>query len=173
MPKLAHVVLETPRLNEMRDFYRTVLDADVVFENRVSVFLRFDEEHHRIALIRVRPDDVLRTREKLSHISFSLPTFQALLDNHDRLAALDIHPYRAMNHGPTTSLYYHDPDGNGVETQVDNSTSLEWLYGWFKREEFLKNPVGVEIDLEDLRRRFQAGEPLETLLLRSDVVAAQ
>lgn len=30
-----------------------------------------------------------------------------------------------QNHGPTTSLYYRDPDGNQIETQVDNFETAE------------------------------------------------
>jgi hypothetical protein len=31
-----------------------------------------------------------------------------------------IRPFYSINHGPTTSLYYTDPDGNRVELLVDN-----------------------------------------------------
>lgn len=50
-PKFAHVVLQTSQKAQMRDWYCTVLDAHVVFENELLCFLTFDEEHHRIALL--------------------------------------------------------------------------------------------------------------------------
>ena len=37
-----------------------------------------------------------------------------------RLKGDGIEPYWCINHGPTTSLYYKDPDGNQIELQVDN-----------------------------------------------------
>jgi catechol 2,3-dioxygenase-like lactoylglutathione lyase family enzyme len=39
VPKLAHIVLQTNRLQEMRDWYCRLLDARVVYENPVMVFL--------------------------------------------------------------------------------------------------------------------------------------
>ena len=41
------------------------------------------------------------------------------------LAGDSIKPYWCINHGLTTSLYYHDPDDNAVELQVDNFASSE------------------------------------------------
>jgi catechol 2,3-dioxygenase-like lactoylglutathione lyase family enzyme len=50
-PKFAHVVLQTSRFEEMRDWYCTVLDAHVVYEGHGLCFITFDEEHHRVALL--------------------------------------------------------------------------------------------------------------------------
>ena len=32
-----------------------------------------------------------------------------------------------VQHGPTTSIYYCDPDGNMVELQIDNLAPPEWV----------------------------------------------
>ena len=42
--KLAHVVFKTPRINEMIDWYTTVLDAAVVFSDKRITFLTYDQE---------------------------------------------------------------------------------------------------------------------------------
>jgi catechol-2,3-dioxygenase len=49
--KLAHVVLFTRRIPQMRDWYATVLDARIVTENPAMAFLTYDDEHHRVALM--------------------------------------------------------------------------------------------------------------------------
>jgi catechol 2,3-dioxygenase-like lactoylglutathione lyase family enzyme len=50
-PKFAHVVFQTSRLQAMRDWYCTVLEAHVVHERGDLCFITFDDEHHRIAFI--------------------------------------------------------------------------------------------------------------------------
>ncbi len=48
--KLAHVVFRTGRYDEMRAWYRTVLNARVQFEDAFLTFPTYDDEHHRIAI---------------------------------------------------------------------------------------------------------------------------
>src|SRR5882672_11101954 len=49
--KLAHVVFRTGNLARMRDWYCSVLEARVVFENAFIAFATYDDEHHRIAFV--------------------------------------------------------------------------------------------------------------------------
>jgi catechol-2,3-dioxygenase len=51
-PKFAHVVFQTSQPETMRDWYCQLLDAHVVYEDGGLAFITFDEEHHRIALIK-------------------------------------------------------------------------------------------------------------------------
>src|SRR3546814_11674198 len=69
-----------------------------------------------------------------------------LLANYIRLKNIGILPYWCINHGPTTSLYYRDLDGNQIETQVDNFDTPEKLTAFFKSEAFQENPLGVQFD---------------------------
>src|SRR5207249_8938664 len=75
-------------------------------------------------------------------------------------------PYWRINHGPTTSMYYKDPDGNRVELQVDNLPSAEAIDTWMRSGEFAANPIGVIFDPEDLVARWETGEAIETLTAR-------
>ena len=50
--RFAHFVLRTSNLKPMRDWYKTVLAARIVFEDERLCFLTYDEEHHRLALIK-------------------------------------------------------------------------------------------------------------------------
>jgi hypothetical protein len=51
---LAHIVLRTEtgdRFRAMRDFYINFLGAYAEIENDTLSYLRYDEEHHRIAIM--------------------------------------------------------------------------------------------------------------------------
>ena len=48
-------------------------------------------------------------------MAYGLTSFGDLVLTYERLKAGGITPFLPLNHGFTTSLYYHDPDGNDVE----------------------------------------------------------
>jgi catechol-2,3-dioxygenase len=167
--RFAHAVLKTARYRELLDWWTTVLEAEVAFGNDILTFLTYDEEHHRIAVVNVptlkdRPDDVCG----LEHVAYTYGSLGELLHQYKRLGALGIRPYWTINHGPTTSMYYRDPDGNQVELQVDNFPDTETLNAWFRSGAFAKNPLGVPYDPEQLLARWEAGEPEAELLRRVD-----
>ncbi|MBG71394.1 MAG: biphenyl 2,3-dioxygenase, partial [Gammaproteobacteria bacterium] len=68
-----------------------------------------------------------------------------------------------INHGPTTSLYYEDPDGNRVEFQVENFDSTEELNAFVRSSAFAENPIGVEFDPDRLLERYCNGDSLQEL----------
>jgi len=165
--KLAHVVFRTGRLAEMRDWYCTVLEARVAFGNDFLAFLTYDEEHHRIGLIS-RPD-LGRSSDQhtgLEHIAFTYGSLEELLVNYRRLAAGGVRPYWTINHGPTISLYYKDPDGNRLELQHDVFERAEDLDAFFAGAAYTENFIGVRFDPDELIARFEAGEPLDALMAR-------
>ncbi len=171
---LAHIVLKTPRPDAMARWYSTVLDATITFQNRRLTFLTYDSEHHRVALIRMPallriPGRVWRIHRKFygfDHIAFTYPSLKALTANYARLAASGIAPVWCINHGPTTSMYYEDPDGNRLELQVDNFRGTEELLEWLRGGEFADNPIGVEFDPEELARLVAADTPSAELVRR-------
>ena len=63
-------------------------------------------------------------------------------------------------------MYYHDPDGTGIELQVDTFPTKQEAQEWFGREAFKENPIGVLFDPEELLKAFEAGVPEEELLTR-------
>lgn len=73
-----------------------------------------------------------------------------------------------MNHGPTTSIYYEDPDHNQLEFQVENFESVEESTQFFYSPAFAQNAIGVEFDADDLLRRFREGEPEAELKRRPE-----
>jgi catechol-2,3-dioxygenase len=165
--KLAHFVRRTSRLEAMVDWYCKVLCAEVVHSDGVLAFLTYDDEHHRVAIAGIpgladAPPMVAGT----DHIAFSHGDLGDLLYTYARLKKEGILPVWCINHGPTISLYYADPDGNRIELQVDNFDSAEELNRWMQSTEFAANPIGIVFDPEELSARYAAGEPVERLVER-------
>jgi catechol-2,3-dioxygenase len=163
--KLSHIVLQTNRRREMIDWYCTVLGAEILYEaDRIS-FISYDDEHHRVAFLDPGP---LTERQPdaagLNHVAFTFADLDDLIDNYQRLKDLGIRPHRCVNHGVTTSMYYHDPDHNQVELLVDNfATAVEGKDYMRRRSVNDKNPVGVAFDPEELVERVRAGLRREEL----------
>jgi catechol 2,3-dioxygenase-like lactoylglutathione lyase family enzyme len=169
--KLAHVVRRTTRLEEMISWYETVLAARVVHRDDMLAFLTYDDEHHRIAIARIPGlEDGSQMAAGTDHIAFTYEDLGDLLNTWARLRAEGIEPYWCLNHGPTTSMYYKDPDGNKVELQIDNFDTDE-TNRWMGSGEFAQNPIGIIFEPEELLARYRSGEPLETLLRRPPLPA--
>ena len=165
--KLAHVVRRTGRFDDMIRWYCTVLGAEVVHSDGSLAFLTYDDEHHRLAIVGIpgledRPTMAAGT----DHIAFTYADLGDLLQTYRRLEAAGITPFWCVNHGPTVSFYYKDPDGNKVELQVDTMPSAEAIDAWMRSGEFAANPIGVVFDPDDFIARYEAGEPLATLTAR-------
>lgn len=157
--RLAHVVLRTSKFDELMHWYQTVLCARVAYSDGGIGFLAYDDEHHRIALIKVpglnvQPPGICGVH----HIAFTYASLSDLVDTYERLEGLGISPVWCVNHGPTTSMYYADPDGNQVELQVDNCDTVEEAGAFFYTSAFAANPIGVDFEPAELARRVRAGE---------------
>jgi catechol-2,3-dioxygenase len=156
----AHIVLYTKNRAEMTEWYCNVLGAQVVGDAKGISFLTYDHEHHRVAIIeRDGMEDQVPNTVGMAHFAYSYSSLADLIAIFEHLKRIEINPMRQINHGPTTSLYYHDPDGNSVELQTNNFDSNEALNEWFATGAFDREPIGVTIDMGDLAARFHAGEP--------------
>lgn len=168
--RLAHFVLRTSRFREVIDWYKTVLGAEAAFENEILAFLSYDEEHHRVAVLNM--PDLEEQKDGVAgfhHAAFTYDSLGDLMATYKRLRDAGITPVFPINHGPTTSMYYQDPDGNQIELQVDNYDNIEDATAFFYSPAFAENPIGVEFDPEDLLRRVEAGEDQAVLKQRPDI----
>lgn len=158
--RFAHAVLRTNKFRQMVDWYKTVLEAKVVFENEMLAFMTYDDEHHRIAIAGL-PGIVDRAPHAagLDHLAYTYSSLGDLVATYERLKAAGITPVVPINHGLTLSMYYRDPDGNKVELQIDNCETAEQMKNFFKSNDFAKNPIGVSFDPDELARQFHAGVP--------------
>ncbi|SCB26799.1 VOC family protein [Cupriavidus alkaliphilus] len=167
--KLAHFVLRTSRYREVVDYYQTLLCARPSFANEVLTFLTYDEEHHRIAVLNVPALGAQQAGVAgVHHVAFTYGSLADLVANYEHAKRKGIEPVWCTNHGPTTSLYYRDPDGNQLELQVENFDTIEESTQFFFSPAFAENPIGVDFDPAELARRFHAGEPEAELKRRPD-----
>ena len=167
---LAHVVFRTANFACMIDFWRTFLGAEVTHKDDSIAFLRYDFEHHRIAIIAI-PDlgpKVPKTAG-LDHVSFSYETLHDLAETYLQRKSLGINPTWCINHGPTTSMYYKDPDGNTIETQVDNYESPEEANQFMTSKLFAENPIGTDFDPDEFVERLRAGEDENKIKTRVEI----
>jgi catechol 2,3-dioxygenase-like lactoylglutathione lyase family enzyme len=158
--KLAHFVLRTSRYHEVVNFYQVLLCAHSTFSNDILSFLAYDDEHHRIAVLNLpgRQDQQAGVAG-VHHIAFTYESLADLIANYERARQQGIEPVWCTNHGPTTSFYYRDPDGNQIELQVENFDTVEASVAFLHSPEFAENPIGVDLDPEELARRLRTGEP--------------
>ncbi|EFX05399.1 glyoxalase bleomycin resistance protein dioxygenase [Grosmannia clavigera kw1407] len=167
---LVHVVLQTANLEAMVEFYVQFLGGTICHRNKMLAFITYDDEHHRIALIGI-PSLAHKNNgtNGLDHIAFSFPTLAALLLAYRQRRARGMLPVWSVNHGPTTSLYYKDPDGNKLETQVDNFESVHDATVFMQSPAFAENPIGTDVDPEALIAALQAGTPEAVLKKRQEI----
>ncbi|KAF5026982.1 hypothetical protein F66182_1012 [Fusarium sp. NRRL 66182] len=167
---LAHIVLRTSNYKSMTSFYKAFLGAHASFENDFLCFLTYDEEHHRIAIGNVPgTTDKIPTSAGLEHIAFQFESLHDLLTAYQQRRARGILPIWCVNHGPTTSIYYQDPDGNQLETQVDNFDTVEAASAMMSSPEYAENPLGVDFEPEDVIRRLKNGESEDSIKKRANI----
>jgi catechol-2,3-dioxygenase len=153
--RMAHLVYRCARRVETVAWYMKLFHARLVFEDDILTFITYDVEHHRLAFFNM-PDIPAKQRETagVHHVAYSYDRIGDLLATYERLKPLGVAPFWCINHGPTTSLYYRDPEGNDIELQADNGDDPG---AYFHSEAFAHNPLGVEFDPDELVRIWKAG----------------
>jgi 2-polyprenyl-6-methoxyphenol hydroxylase-like FAD-dependent oxidoreductase/catechol 2,3-dioxygenase-like lactoylglutathione lyase family enzyme len=166
-PKFHHVNLKTTRLQEMIDWYATVLGAEVIHQDQIGAWLSNDEANHRIALLafpNFTDDPQKESHTGMHHSAFEYTDFDDLNDSYLRLRDAGIAPALCLDHGMTFSYYYADPDGNNVELQVDNFGDWALSKAWMQTsEEFRKNPIGQFVDPERVAAERAGGMSFEQI----------
>jgi len=162
-PQLHHVNLKTNRLDEMIEWYGTVVGMAANHRFEGGAWLSNDTANHRLALLAPPglEDDPRKLRHSgLHHTAFEYGSMAELLATYVRLRDEEgILPHACLDHGMSTSFYYVDPDGNSVELQSDNfggdwDASTEFVRN---SPDFAANPIGVSIDPAPMAAAWQAG----------------
>ncbi len=148
--RLHHVNLFTTRLDEMIEWYGTVLGMEAVFRFPLGAWLTNDEANHRLALTAppsLEVDHDKRLHARLHHTAFEFGSFDDLDATFRRLRDAGVVPTACLDHGMTLSYYYADPDWNFVELQCDVFGDWARSRAWMETSpEFAANPIGAVVD---------------------------
>jgi len=168
-PKFAHVVFQTSQLEKMRDWYCAVLDGHVVYEDQALCFITYDDEHHRVALLRppFETQRKLPTAACVHHVAYTFGNLDDLLDRYVLLRDQQITPAVCIAHGVTTSMYYQDPDANFVEMQIDNFATPADATNYMSGPEYAGDSVGPAFDPVAMLAARRGGTDVEELIGRA------
>lgn len=161
IPVLHHVTLKTGRLQEMIDWYGTLVGMKPLYQFEGGAWMSNDRANHRIGLLAtpdITDDPDFRIHNGMHHSAFEYDTMDELLLTWERLEKQGITPHFTVDHGLTTSFYYADPDGNSVELQYDN------FGDWDKSSDFMRNsplfaanPIGQPVSPRKMLAARRAG----------------
>lgn len=166
--KFAHIVYRTHRFEEMIDWYTRVFEATTRYRDERFAFLSYDDEHHRMAIVNLGPAPASqskadKTAPGVHHVAYTWNNLDELLDTYQRLKEMGIRPVSPVRHGMTLSMYYADPDGNGLEFQIDlldPDAADAFMHG----PVFARNPRGESFDPDELVARYESGKPVDDLI---------
>jgi catechol 2,3-dioxygenase len=149
-PQFHHVNLKTNQLQNMIDWYATVIGSKVTFQRHDLAFVTNDAANHRVAIVSDR--EYVEPEQRGDHIgmhhsAFEYDSLDELLQSWVRLDRESILPRFCLNHGCTMSFYYQDPDGNYVELQCDIwANSIQSGEFMHTDPRFLEDPIGRWVD---------------------------
>jgi hypothetical protein len=185
--KISETILKTGQLDAMKPWYRTVLEVDPFLEHsppkgvapgdfggqtRASdlrmCFFRLSTGYPHTQTIGIFEEPGVsptasKTAPGLHHMQLMMAGLGPLIDKYEALAAVGLRPHRTANHGPMTSFYYRDPDGNNVELSAQNFATFELMAEFMRSAAFKANPSGVELDPEAFVARYRSGVPAAVL----------
>jgi catechol 2,3-dioxygenase-like lactoylglutathione lyase family enzyme len=176
--RLSEVVLRTTDYDRLCDFYSQLLDQPRSVEmtpppsaepdepSRICFFdFYFDPPYtERIAVFECKDVGEGPASRGLHHFQLRAPGIEELVDLYARLKESGYLPVEVSNHGPGTSFYYLDPDGNRVELSSLNFTTGDELRRFMATDEFKRNPSGFKLDPERLAAVGRSGGNLSELI---------
>lgn len=175
--KMHHLhILSDEKYEEMVEFYQRILNAEIVTVHEGPApltFLSYDDHDHRVVIIK-KPG--WGTKPKMSvgvsHLAFGYSSLGEIIHIYKQMKEWGYPaPHWVVNHGNSTSMYYTDPDGNEVETMVDNFTPIDAQN--YKRhyqfsEEFGEMSEG-NFDPDKMVALYESGVPESILMNREEV----
>jgi len=175
--RFGEVVLKTNQYDELKSWYSKVLDTDSMFESerqdttgpgmrQMCTIRPYSEFPFTETLVILDVPGLGRNDQTVTgmdHFQMQFASIDDLFDRYEALTALGIVPIRSANHGPSTSFYYRDPDGNRVELSVKNYATEAETLAFIQSEAFRKNPAGIDVDPAEFVRRYRGGVSLEEL----------
>ena len=129
---IGHVLLRVADAEASKRFYCDVLGFRVAEQDpeHGGVFMTLDNTFHAIDIVpHPAPQEAVRPEGRqfgLIHIAFKVANYAALRDAYTHLLDHNVEILRAVDHISQRSVYFTDPDGNGLEIyyEMPNALSL-------------------------------------------------
>lgn len=175
--KMHHVhIFSDEKYDEMVEFYVRIFNGEVVRVHEKEpplTFISYDDHDHRVVIIK-QPGWGTKPRKPvgISHLAYGYASLGEIIYIYKRMKEWGYPtPHWTVNHGNSTSMYYTDPDGNQVETMVDNFSTLDTQD--YKRhyqftEEFGEMSEG-NFDPDKMVKLYESGVPDSVLMDREEV----
>jgi catechol 2,3-dioxygenase len=133
LERIGHCLLRVQDVERSRRFYMDILGFQLMEQDpeHGGVFLSLPGDGHTIDLSPVaHPDAALpvpegRDRLGLVHIAFKVGSYMALEEAYNTLQAHGVVVHRMIDHVSQRSIYFSDPDGNGLEIYYEYPTARE------------------------------------------------
>lgn len=166
--RLSEIVLRTSQYEEVKNWYQAVLGVEPFIDTEDYCFrrLHIDYPYTQVLAIFYVPEASAQQAPVagLDHIQLRHASLDDMFVRFERLKAVGLVPYQSMNHGPGTSFYYHDPDGNTVELSGPNFDNEKEYLAYFESESYRSNIVGIEVDPQEFVDRYRNGTPQSELV---------
>ena len=121
----SHALFQVHLYDEMLAFYSGLLGFEVTNtgdfsgERKVAFLSQSDADHHQIAFISGRSAD--ENPPQGNHFAFRVADLTSVKSWHAKLNADDrVKQVTPVTHGNAWSVYFSDPDGNGIEIFCDS-----------------------------------------------------
>ena len=120
---LGHVNIFVRNAERSRQWYADVLGLHTYdFIPGRAAFMAADlNQSHEVALIQVGEDapGPQKGQVGLNHMAWMMASLEDLQELYQRLKAREVPIDRVADHGISVGVYFHDPDGNGVEASYE------------------------------------------------------
>ncbi len=120
----SHAVLYVQDQERMLDFYTNALGFQITDRGPLGpdgpevIFMSQDpKEHHQIGMVATKDND--DPPNSVNHFAFRVETFAEVKELNELLAPMDGIEITPLTHGNALSIYFNDPEGNGLEVFWD------------------------------------------------------
>jgi catechol-2,3-dioxygenase len=133
LKRIGHVLLSVADIEASKRFYRDALGFRVAEEepDHGGVFMTLGDNFHTLDIVQhPHPDAALHPQAHgahlgLIHIAFEVESYAGLREAYLHLQKHGVALRRATNHVNQRSLYFADPDGNGIEIYYEVPHALQ------------------------------------------------
>ncbi|MBW2282307.1 MAG: VOC family protein [Deltaproteobacteria bacterium] len=149
--RFSHIGIHVHDMKRMVEFYTGLLGLEETDRGKLPlpgepeiVFLSADPaEHHQIALVEGRRDGGIEAGV-VNQLSFHVENLAELRRVKQAAEARGVERFMPLSHGRGWSLYFPDPEGNGIECFVDTP--------WHVRQPVV-DPLDLSLSDEEILRQ--------------------